>query len=68
MTARFKIICLFLFLAWPAVVHAYIPVISEGQVKVDKALLRQDVEFLSDSLCGGRAAGSPASFDAASYI
>lgn len=68
MTARFKIICLFLFLAWPAAMHAYIPVIAEGQVKVDKALLRKDVEFLSDSLCGGRAAGSPAAFDAASYI
>lgn len=68
MTARFKIICLFLFLVWPLAMHAYIPVIGEGQVKVDKALLRKDVEFLSDSLCGGRAAGSPAAFDAASYI
>ncbi len=68
MTARFKIICLFLFLAWPAAMHAYIPVIAEGQVKVDKALLRKDVEFLSDSLCGGRAAGSPAAVGGGFYI
>lgn len=68
MSARVKIFCLFLFLTWPLAMHAYIPVIGEGQVKVDKALLRKDVEFLSDSLCGGRQAGSPAAFDAASYI
>lgn len=68
MSARVKIFCLFLFLAWPLAMHAYIPVIGEGQVKVDKALLRKDVEFLSDSLCGGRQSGSPAAFDAASYI
>lgn len=68
MSARFKIICLFLFLIRPLAVHADIPVIGEGQVKVDKKLLRMDVEFLSDSLCGGRAAGSPRSFEAAAYI
>ena len=68
MSARFKIICLFLFLIRPLAVHADIPVIGEGQVKVDKKLLRMDVEFLSDSLCGGRQAGAPAAFDAAAYI
>ncbi len=68
MKARSKIFCLFLLLALPVPAHADVPAIAEGQVKVDRALLRADVEFLSDSLCGGRQAGTPGSFEAAAYI
>ena len=39
-----------------------------GEVKVSQDALRADVEFLSDSLCAGRAAGSAGGVEAASYI
>ncbi len=39
-----------------------------GEVKVSGDALRADVEFLADSLCAGRAAGSPGSVEAAAYI
>ena len=39
-----------------------------GEVKVNQDALRADVEFLSDSLCAGRAAGTAGGVEAASYI
>ena len=37
-------------------------------MKISQELLRQDVDFLSDSLCAGRALGTPGGVEAAAYL
>lgn len=53
---------IFTFLLLPAAL------LRPGEVKVSPEVLRSDVEFLSDSLCTGRATGTAGSVEAAAYI
>ena len=45
-----------------------VPQLRQGEVKVSADTLRLDVEFLSDTLCGGRACGSRGLVEASAYI
>ncbi len=63
-----KIIIIAAMLLHAMAAAAAVPKIAPGQVKVNEAQLRQDVEFLCDSLCAGRASGSASSVEAAGYI
>lgn len=63
-----------LLLSPPAVAGAqvagrrYVPSVRNAENAVDEAYLRGSVEFLSDTLCQGRASGTPGISEAASWI
>lgn len=66
-----KLFCLFIPLFYALAAQGStpgVPVPEEGEVKVSADLLRSDVEFLSDTLCAGRATGTRGAVEAAAYI